>query len=81
MATITGADYKEDKYRTLITNPPDNQLNGDVIITLHDAPIGQPNFVKGQEVIIKEAQTGVQTLLGTVGIGYGPTKYQILGLV
>ena len=82
MATITGADYNQAKYLTPITSPKDSELHGDVVITLTEPPIGQPNFVKDQEVIVvRTADNGTQTMHGKVGTVYGPSKYQVLNLV
>lgn len=81
MATITGADYNQAKYLTPITSPADSQLEGDVVVTLKEPPIGQPNFVTGQSVIVvRTYNNGTQTMTGTVGTVYGPSKYQVLGL-
>jgi hypothetical protein len=81
MATITGADYNQAKYRTPIASPQDSELQGDVVIILTEPPIGQLNFVTGQEVIVvRTADNGTQTMTGNVGTVYGPAKYQVLGL-
>lgn len=82
MASITGADYNQAKYRTPIVSPKDNELQGNVVVTLSEPPIGQPNFVTGQAVIVvRTYNNGTQTMHGTVGRVDGPAKYQILGLV
>ncbi|MBI3237255.1 MAG: hypothetical protein HYZ43_00155, partial [Flavobacteriia bacterium] len=67
MATITGADYNQAKYLTPIASPKDSELQGDVVITLTEPPIGQPNFVKGQAVIVvRTYNNGTQTMHATI---------------
>lgn len=75
MATITSVNYKENKYRTEITQPDQaNQLWGNVTVTLKQEPIGQPNFAKGTAVVIA---VNNENRNGTVTEVIGPAKYRV----
>ncbi|MDK1285740.1 hypothetical protein [Pseudoalteromonas umbrosa] len=78
MSTITAANYDQDKYRTPIEQPSDNQLVGNVTITLKEPPIGQPNFVVNDNVIVYRVHDGgMQKIRGIVKTVYGPSKYKV----
>ncbi len=85
MASITGVNYDQDKYRTPITTPGDNALHGNVIVTLKEPPVGQPNFTVGAPnnhvVVYRTHGGGIQRMTGNVVRVYGPSKYEIGNLL
>lgn len=81
MATITGIGFDKDEYRTQITEPADNALQGTVTVTLKEVPIGQDNFQVNQEVIVyRTHNNGTQRMQGTISAVHGPCKYTINNL-
>ena len=81
MATITGADYTKSVNRTRIESPEDAALAGNVTVTLVEPPIGQPNFVKNQTVlVVRTHDGGTQNMQGQIDRVYGPLKYSIRDL-
>jgi hypothetical protein len=80
MGTITGVNFDRDVYRTQITEPGDNALQGTVTVTLKEPPIGQNNFNVNDVVIVYRYVGGMQRMQGTISRVYGPSKYEVNNL-
>lgn len=74
MASITGDDYRQNKYRTPITVPNEGPFQGEIDITLKEPPIGQPNFQRKDTVWVAFDD---QNINGVVTMVHGPSKYRV----